>query len=105
MITPMKARIYKPAKSATQSGRSKTGEWVLEYEADTARSPEPLMGWTSSGDTTNQVRLKFLSLSEATIFAEKKGMVYTVHQPHERKVRPRNYSDNFRHVPAEDAKK
>jgi hypothetical protein len=97
----MKARISRPDKTATQSGRGRTGEWLLEYEPVTSRAPESLMGWSASGDTTNQVRLKFDTLEEAKSFAEKKGMAYVVGKPHERRVKPRNYGDNFRYIPEE----
>ena len=46
----MTARIYKPAKTAMQSGTAKTKDWVLDYEPEQPREIEPLMGWTSSGD-------------------------------------------------------
>ena len=55
----MVARIYKPAKTAMQSGAAKTKEWVLDYEPEQPREVEPLMGWTSSGDMRQQVRLQF----------------------------------------------
>ena len=55
----MAARIYKPAKTAMQSGTAKTKEWVLDYEPEQPREIEPLMGWTSSGDMRQQVRLRF----------------------------------------------
>ena len=32
------ARIYRPAKTAMQSGRAKTRKWVLEYEPATPRA-------------------------------------------------------------------
>ena len=98
----MKARIFRPSKSTTQSGHGKTLQWVLEYETTTARLPESLMGWTASGDTLNQVRLKFDTLEEATQFAEKANLEFTVHNPHERKLKPRNYGDNFRYIAAEE---
>ena len=91
----IKAKIYKPSKSAMQSGRAKTGQWLLEYERLAPLGPESLMGWTASGDTLNQVRLKFDTLQDAIARAEKEGFEYTVQKPHERKVKPRNYSDNF----------
>lgn len=91
----MDVKIYKPAKTATQSGRGKMCDWLLEYETPTARKPEPLMGWTESGDTLNQVRLKFKTMEEAVAFAEKKGWSYTVMPSQERQVQPRNYGDNF----------
>lgn len=84
-----------------QSGRAKTGAWVLEYETESKRAPEPLMGWTSSEDTLNQVRLKFDTLEEAKSFAAKKGWEYIVFPEHERKIKPRNYGDNFRYMPPE----
>ena len=92
----MQARIYRPAKSTMQSARGNLREWVLEYEPVTPRRPEPLMGWISSGDTLNQVRLTFTSKEEAIAFAERKGMAYDVQSERPRRVRPRNYADNFR---------
>ena len=43
----MTARIYKPARTAMQSGTAKTKEWVLDYEPEQPPAVEPLMGWTS----------------------------------------------------------
>ncbi|MCB1537462.1 MAG: ETC complex I subunit [Rhodospirillales bacterium] len=96
----MKVRIYQPARSATQSGRARLGLWVLEYERETKRGPEPLMGWTASGDTLNQVTLEFPTREEAVAYAERKGWEYTAGQPHPRIVTPRNYVDNFKYRPA-----
>lgn len=92
----MKVRIYQPSKAATQSGRAKTHRWLLEYEIETPRRPEPLMGWISSGDTLNQVRIGFETKEEAIAFAERKGLDYSVQEAPVRRVRPRNYADNFR---------
>ena len=97
----MKARIYRPSKSTTQSGHGKGKQWVVEYETATPREPESLMGWTASGDTLNQVRIKFESLEEAKSFADKNGLEYAIQTPHERKLKPRNYGDNFRYIPEE----
>jgi len=99
----IKARIYKPSKSAMQSARGKSKQWVLEYENTTAKGPEPLMGWTQSGDTLGQVRLKFDSLADAQDYAEKKGLYCKVQTPSERKVKPRNYGDNFKYIPVEES--
>ena len=96
----MQARIYRPAKTVMQSGRGKARRWVLEFDLLTPRRPEPLMGWTSSGDTLNQVRLTFASEEEAVAYARRKGLDYTVEPAHERRVRPRNYADNFKPRPA-----
>jgi ETC complex I subunit conserved region len=100
----MKARISKPAKSAMQSGRANTG-WLLEYELATPRRPDTLMGWTSAGDTLNQVRMKFDSLEAAIAFAESREFEFTVTEEHARTIVPRSYLDNFKYRPAEDEKK
>ena len=97
----MKVRISQPSKTAMQSGRAGTGQWILEYETETRRQPEPLMGWTSCGDTLNQVRLDFKSAEDAVAYAQAKGWDYSVLPPHERRVVPKNYTDNFRYVPPE----
>jgi len=98
----MKVRIFQPSKNAMQSGRANTAKWVLEYEVETRRHPEPLMGWTASGDTLNQVRLKFKTAEDAVAYAQAKGWDYTVLPAHGRRVVPRNYSDNFRYIPPEE---
>lgn len=94
-------RIYKPSKSAMQSGRAKGAYWLMETETETVRRPEDLMGWTSSGDTLNQVKIKFDTLEDAIGHATEQGWAYVVTLPQERKLRPRNYGDNFRYVPSE----
>lgn len=92
----MKARIYKPSRTAMQQGRRKTQDWVLEFEPELPRSHDPLMGWTSSGDTRQQVRLYFETSDAAAAYAERHGIDYVVREPHERRVRLQAYSDNFR---------
>ena len=95
----MQARIYKPAKTTMQSGRGNISHWVLEYEPETPRRPEPLMGWIGAGDTLNQICLRFETREEAEAYAKRKGISYTVMPERERRVQPRNYSDNFRQRP------
>lgn len=87
-----------------QSGRGKTKQWVLEYENETARTPEQLMGWTSSGDTMNQVKMCFDSQADAIKFAKGKGLDYKVAAEQVRKTKPRNYGDNFKYIPYEEGK-
>jgi len=89
------ARIYRPAKTAMQSGTAKTKEWVLDFEPEQPREIEPLMGWTSSGDMQQEVRLRFETAEEAVAYCEREGIPYQVfaakpvHQP------VISYSDNF----------
>ena len=91
----MKVRILKPAKSAMQSGQANSKEWVLESEPS-PKEIDPLMGWTSSRDTMQQVQIWFPTLEEAKAHAERNGLQYTIEQPSIRAVRPKAYADNFR---------
>jgi hypothetical protein len=92
----MTARIYKPAKTAMQSGRANTREWVLEFEPEQRKDPDPLMGWPGSGDTPQQVRLFFATKDEAIAYCKRYGIAYDLSEPHERAVRPKSYASNFR---------
>jgi len=91
------ARIYRPSKTAMQSGRAQTRRWLLEYEPATPREPDPLMGWASARDTLNEVRLRFATLEDAVGFAKKHGLEYAVIEPHQRTLKPKAYADNFRY--------
>jgi hypothetical protein len=91
------ARIYRPAKSAMQSGRAKTHKWVLEYEPASRRDPDPLMGWSSARDTLNEVQLRFDTLEEALAYAQRHRLDYTVIEPQARLPKAKSYADNFRY--------
>lgn len=91
----MVARIYRPAKPATQSGRAKTKHWVLEMEPTSRKEADPLCGWIGSDDTEQQVILHFPDLESAVAFAKKNRMDYRVFKPRERIVRPKSYAENF----------
>lgn len=92
----MAARIYRPEKGATQSGAALTRLWRLDFDQETAREIEPLMGWTSSGDTRQQLRLSFETKDEAVAYAQNAGIPYRVEEPQPVKRRIMAYSDNFK---------
>jgi len=93
----MRARIYKPARNAMQSGTARSKHWVLEHVSETAREVDPLMGWTSNADTQSQVRLRFSSKQAALEYAQAHGIDAVVQEPKPRKanVRPGGYGENF----------
>jgi hypothetical protein len=90
------ARIYQPAKTAMQSGAANTNAWVLEYEPEKPREADPLMGWTSSSDMKQQLRLEFATKEEAVAYAEREGVPYRVMEPHKRGRSKKAYADNFK---------
>jgi hypothetical protein len=92
----MTARIYQPAKTATQSGSARTKLWVLEFEPASPREIDPLMGWTSSSDMKSQVRLQFGDKDEAIAYAIRHGLAFRVEEPMPHAPKIVSYSDNFR---------
>jgi hypothetical protein len=93
----MSARIYSPAKTAMQSGKAKTGRWLLEFDPEQPKKIDPLMGYTTSGDMKSQIRLVFDTCEEAVAYARKHGIAFRVQEPKETKRRQISYSDNFRY--------
>lgn len=92
----MMVRIYKPSKTAMQSGAASTGEWHLEPDVASPVSIDPLMGWSGSADTEKQVALSFATKEEAIAYAEREGLAYTVVEPTPVKRIKRSYADNFK---------
>jgi len=92
----MTAKIYRPARTAMQSGVAKTKDWLLEFEQEQPRSIEPLMGWTSSGDMKQQLKLRFATREEAVAYAQKNGIAYQVFEPKDASPKVLSYSDNFK---------
>ena len=92
----MLARIYRPSRTAMQSGKAKTKDWVLEFEPKDARRPDPLMGWTQTGDTeSSQVVLSFDTKEEAVRYAELHGIAFQLLDAKPAKRIIKAYADNF----------
>ena len=93
----MRARIYKPAKTAMSSGTAKTRQWVLEFAQGSSREIDPLMGWTSTDETQTQIKLRFDTKDAAMAYATEHGIEYQVTEPKPRKanIRARGYGENF----------
>ncbi|MTI09647.1 ETC complex I subunit [Curvivirga aplysinae] len=91
----MEVRIFKPAKTAMQSGRNNLKKWVLEFEPTDRAAADQLMGWVGSADTNKQVQLKFETKEEAVAYATKRGFAYTISEEKIRKIKPKAYADNF----------
>jgi len=92
----MRARIFRPAKNAMQSGKARAKQWVLEYEPEKPRTIDPLMGWTSSGDMRQQITLEFDTAEESVAQATANDIPYQLFEPHVPTPKPKAYSDNFR---------
>ena len=89
-----RAKIFKPAKTAMQSGKRNTKNWVLKF--DTLNTGiNPLMGWETSKDTMSEVKLQFSSKEQAINYAKKNNINYYIVEPQKRKIIKKSYSDNF----------
>jgi hypothetical protein len=92
----LSAKIYRPAKTAMQSGKANTQHWVLEFDQEIPRSIDPLMGYTSSRDMKSQIRMSFETREEAVGYAMRNGIAFRVIEPKESTRRRIVYSDNFK---------
>ncbi len=89
-----KAKIYKPSKTAMQSGLKKFDRWILEYITNDP-SINPLMGWESSTDTFSELKMDFTSKEKAIQYAKKNKIKFELIEPKKRKIVKKSYSDNF----------
>lgn len=89
-------RIYQRPKSSMSSGRASTEQWQLEFEPNEAKRHDPLTGWAGSGNTREQVKLRFATSAAAVAYAEGKGYAYTLIPAPERTLKLQAYADNFK---------
>ena len=89
-----KAKIFKPSKTAMQSGLANTNKWVIEYIVDQP-GVNPLMGWESSTDTFSELNLEFSSKEKAIEYAKKNKIEFEIIEEKKRKIVKKSYSDNF----------
>jgi hypothetical protein len=92
----MVARIYRPAQNQMQSGTARTRQWVLDFEPASPRRVEPLMGWTSTTDMSQELRLTFDTKEEAIAYAQREGIPFRVFEAKGRTPKRIAYSDNFK---------
>jgi len=92
----MAVKIYRPAKTATQSGLALRKSWVLEFEDTSACDPDFLMGWGQGTQPLSHVSLNFPTVERAITFAKQHGWDYVVYPENIRSVKPFSYVDNFK---------
>ena len=89
-----KAKIYKPSKTAMQSGVKKFDKWIIEFITEKP-GINPLMGWESSTDTNSELKLEFSSKELAIEYAKKNKIKFEIIEPKIRKIVKKSYADNF----------
>jgi hypothetical protein len=98
VIFSMPAKIYRPAKTAMQSGKANTHLWVLEFDQEKPRVIDPVTAFTGSGDMRQQVRLSFETQELAEAYAKREGIEYRVIEPKDATRKNLSYTDNFRYT-------
>ena len=93
----MQVRIYQPTRSAMQSGKGGSKQWVMQFISPVKREADPVMGWTSADNTRQQVTLKFDTKEEAIAYAQREGYAYVLEEPKPRRLQTRAYADNFKY--------
>ena len=89
-----RAKIFKPSKTAMQSGLKKFDKWVIEFITEDP-GKNPLMGWESSTDTYNELKLEFKTKELAIDYAKKNNILYELIESKKRKLLKKSYADNF----------
>jgi hypothetical protein len=89
-------RLFQREKNAMQSGKARAGDWILQFESQKPKRPDPLTGWSGGAETQEQVTLAFPTLEAAQAYAAKYNVAYHLVPPSERKLRLQSYADNFR---------
>ena len=83
-----------PTKTAMQSGLNKTEKWIIDFYTKDSGT-DPLMGWESSTDTLNELKLEFSTKELAIEYANKNKIEFEIIIPKERKIIKKSYEDNF----------
>ena len=92
----MQAKIYKPAKTAMQSGRSKYNKWILKISDSKNQTKDTMMGWNGGSNTSSQIQLNFKSKEDAIHYAKSNNIDYEVLETSVRRVISKSYADNFK---------
>ena len=90
----MTIKIYKPSKTAMQSGLGKLDKWIIEFKTKNT-GINPLMGWESSTDTLSELKLEFSTKELAIDYAKKNKIKFELIEPQKKKIVKKSYSDNF----------
>lgn len=91
----MKAIIYKPARNVMQSALGNDKKWILSFSKNIGSVQESLMGYASSLDNTNQVRVVFTNREDAIEFAKENNIGYEIRDNNSRRREKKSYTFNF----------
>ena len=77
-----------------QSGLAKNNKWIIEFKTKDS-GVEPLMGWESSTDTLDELKIEFSTKELAINYAKKNKIDFELIEPQKKKIVKKSYADNF----------
>jgi hypothetical protein len=89
-----RAKIYQPVKTTMQSGKARTKFWILEF-AKSNSNKDFVMGWTSSSNTKEQIKLKFETQEQAIAYANENNILFDLSTHKKNRLIIKAYADNF----------
>nr|CAG4715772.1 unnamed protein product [Naegleria fowleri] len=101
-------RIYRPSKSATQQGISKTLKWRVEWKKQSAHGEvwhDPMMGWNATNDPLMTTYMYFNSLEDAIDYCKSQGFEYEIEDPESKKSSEpegKSYASKFKYRKEEE---
>jgi hypothetical protein len=77
-----------------QSGKARTKFWILEFNKSNSNK-DFVMGWTSSSNTDEQIKLKFETQEQAIAYAKENNIQFDIIAHKKNKLIIKAYADNF----------
>lgn len=95
----IKCMIFPATKNAMQSGCHVRNQWLISFvRNENSRWTNPIIGWISSRDAMQAVKLGFDSREKAKLFAESNGWeIGKIQNEPIKKWFVKSYADNFRY--------
>jgi len=87
--------IFKPTKSAMQSGLNASKRWCLSNNEINETFISSKFCWTGSSNPEKQIKLYFDDLESAINFAETNNYKYEILEPNKRRLIKKSYAENF----------
>tara|TARA_B100000886_G_C20312168_1_gene444341 strand:+ start:375 stop:677 length:303 start_codon:yes stop_codon:yes gene_type:complete len=87
--------LYKPAKSAMQSGLLNTKKWCLKSKDVSQTFINSKYCWTGTSNSEKQIKLFFNSKDAAIKFANENNYIFEIIEPKSRKYLKKSYAANF----------
>ncbi len=87
--------IFKPSKSAMQSGLKNSKKWCLTNKDINESFISSKYCWNGSSNPEKQIKLFFSDLDSAINFAKKNNYSFEVMEPNHKILIKKSYAENF----------